>query len=68
MLAVDTERIKRLRIELGMTQQELATKAGLRSKGTICKREKQPENWTINSVNKIARALGINPILLIKQV
>lgn len=58
-------RIKNKRIELGISQEELATRMGLRSKSTICKIERGEDNLTADSVKKYAKALGVSPDYLI---
>lgn len=55
------ERIKNRRIELGMTQAELAAKLGYTSRTSICSIEKGKEDLTTNRVNRIAEALETTP-------
>lgn len=50
-------RIKNRRTELGLSQEELATRMGLTSKSTICKVERGDDNLTADRVMKYADAL-----------
>lgn len=52
------KRIKAKRLEIGISQGELASRLGLKSKSTICKIEKGDDNLTTDSVKKYAEALG----------
>ena len=54
-------RIKNKRVELGISQEELASRMGLKSKSTICKIERGEDNLTADSVKKYANALGVTP-------
>ena len=54
-------RIRNKRKELGWSQEELATRMGLKSKSTICKIERGEDNLTADSVAKYADALGCSP-------
>ncbi len=51
------DRIKNRRIELGLTQMEVAKRLGLTSKAAVCKVEKQGNNVTLKNVEKFAEAL-----------
>jgi len=51
------ERIKNRRIQLGLTQEQLAEKMGYSGKSTICKAETCGDDITTAKVNKYARAL-----------
>ena len=55
------ERIKRRRKELGLSQEELAKRMGLKSKTTICKVETGDDNLTTTIVKKYADALHTTP-------
>lgn len=55
------ERIKQRRIELGLTQTELAHRMGLTSKTTICKAETTDFNPTTDRVREFAKALECTP-------
>lgn len=52
------ERIKAKRLELGLTQLELAKKMGYTSRAAICKVERGQDNITSDRVTKFANALG----------
>lgn len=54
-------RIKNKRIELGISQEDLAARMGLKSKSTICKIERGEDNLTADSVKKYAKVLGVSP-------
>lgn len=58
------ERIKKIRLEKGMTQKELAEKCGLFD-SAIRRYESGRQNPKIGTVEKIANALGVNPMLLV---
>lgn len=54
-------RIRNKRIEIGISQEELASRMNLKSKSTICKIERGEDNLTADSVKKYAKALGVTP-------
>ena len=54
------QRIKAARLELGISQTELANRLGLRSKSTICKIERGEDNLTADTIVKYAEALGVS--------
>ena len=58
------ERIKHIREEKGISQEELATKMGLKDKSSVCKIEKAGDNISTKSIVKYANALGVTPALL----
>lgn len=58
------KRIKSRRLELGMTQQELAEKLGYKSRSTINKVEEGVNDLTQTSVVNYARALNTTPAYL----
>ena len=58
------ERIKNRRMELDMSQEELAHRLGLKSKSTVCKVEKGDDNLTTGTVRKYADALDTTPSYL----
>lgn len=59
------ENIRKRRIELGMTQEDLAKKVGYRSKTTINKIEKGVNDIPLQKVIVIAKALDIHPVQLV---
>ena len=62
------ERIRKIRIELGMTQEELATRMGYSSKSTITKIEQGTRDIPQNKIVKFADALGTTPAVLMGWV
>ena len=55
------ERIKQRRLELDMTQEELAKKLGYKTRTAISNVEKGKEDLTTTRVMKFADALGVTP-------
>ena len=55
------ENIQLRRIELGLTQAELAKRLGLKSKASISSIEKNKEDLTVTRLIKIAEALETTP-------
>lgn len=51
------ERIKKRRLELGLTQEELAKKMGYSGKSSVCKAETWGDEITTAKVHKFAKAL-----------
>lgn len=58
------KRIKERRLELGLSQDELAKRIGLKSKSTICKIERGEDNLTSPTLQKYAKALNTTSIYL----
>lgn len=58
------ERIRNRRIELGMSQTDLAIKMGYKTKSSICEVEKGGDNLTQNRIAKFAEALNVSPSYL----
>lgn len=58
------KRIKQKRLELGLTQMELAQRMGYTSKAAICKVEKGDDNITTDRVKKFAKALDVTEAYL----
>lgn len=54
-------RIRSRRKELGLSQEALAERLGLKSKSTICKIERGDDNLTTDTVEKYAKALNCVP-------
>ena len=54
------QRIREKRIELGLTQEELATKMGYSGKTSVSAAEKCGDNITTTKVSKFADALGVS--------
>lgn len=59
------ERIKKRRLELGMSQEELARKIGYSHKTAICKIEAGQRKLKGDVISKLAKALDITPSYLI---
>lgn len=59
-------RIKECRLEIGMTQEELAQKLGYTSKSSISKVEKGQDNLSPSRIEMFAKALGVDPLRLTK--
>ncbi len=55
------DRIRNKRIELGMTQEELAARMGYKGKSSVCAAETGGDNVTTTKVKKYAQALGVTP-------
>jgi transcriptional regulator with XRE-family HTH domain len=53
-------RIKQRRLEMGLTQSELAEKMGYSGKTSVCMAEKGGDNITTTKVKKFAEALGVS--------
>ena len=58
------DRIKNRRIELGLTQTEVAKRMGYKTKAAVSKVECQGDNVTLKSVEKFALALNCTPAFL----
>lgn len=52
------DRIKYMRESLGLSQEDLAKKIGLKDKSSITKIEKSGDNVTLKNVEKLSTALG----------
>lgn len=59
------ERIRNRRIELGLTQEELAIRMGYNGKSSVCAAETKGDNVTTTKVQKFAMALGVSPSYLL---
>lgn len=55
------DRIKQRRIELGLSQDELATMLGYKSRSSINKIERDGQNLPQPKITQIARALNVKP-------
>ena len=58
-------RIKQARLEKGMTQQELADACGYEHRSTISKIERDAHDTTLPTIEKIAKALDVDPDYLV---
>ena len=61
------KRIKELRTKLGMSQEELADVCGLH-RTYIGSVERGERNLSLQNIIRIARALGITPSILLKDI
>jgi len=66
LLAIFSENLRKLRKERGLSQEELAARAGLHRTyvGAVERKEK---NITLNNVERLANALGVEPICLFSK-
>ena len=55
------ERIKQKRLELGLSQEELAHRMGNKSRASICTVENDKEDLTTTRIRKFAEALNTTP-------
>lgn len=55
------ERIKKRRLELGLSQEELAKRLGNKSRASVCTVEKDKEDLTTDRIRKYAEALETTP-------
>ncbi len=60
------DRLKALRIEQALTQEELATKAGVAA-NTVARLERNETEPHMSTARKLAQALGIHPRELMKM-
>lgn len=58
------ERIKQRRIELGLTQLELAQRLGNKSRASVCTVENDKEDLTTSRIRQYAEALECSPAYL----
>lgn len=60
------EVIRKRRLALGITQQELATRCGL-SRSYICILEREPHDLSLSNFKRIAEGLQMTPSELMKE-
>lgn len=58
------DKVKQLREQLGMSQEELAHKMGLKSRSSITRIEKSGDDITLKDVERLSKALGCSPLYL----
>ena len=58
------KKVEQLRLEKGMTQGELAIKAGFKGRGAINNIEKGHSGINVGKLPDLARALGVDPLVL----
>lgn len=61
------ERIRQRRVELGLSQQELAERMDLKSKTSVSRVENGIEDVTVTRIMEYARALGVLPEYLVRE-
>lgn len=54
------ERIKNIRIERGLTQEDLAKRMGYKTRSAICQVERNGDNITSDRISAFAEALGVS--------
>jgi transcriptional regulator with XRE-family HTH domain len=54
------ERIKNIRIERGLTQEDLAKRMGYKTRSAICQVERNGDNITSDRIAAFAEALGVS--------
>lgn len=59
-----SDRIRQRRLELELTQLEVAKRIGLTTKAAVCKIEKQGNDVTLKNVERFAKALNCSPAYL----
>lgn len=62
------KKLKERRLELGLTQEELAHKVGYTSKSTINKIEKDYHDVNQTTLLKLAKALDVSPSFFIENI
>lgn len=65
MSDITSERIRDMRISLGMTQDDLAVKCGYKHRSSINKIEKDAREVTLDKIKDIALALKVSPDYLL---
>lgn len=58
------ERIRQRRLELNLTQEELAKRLNYKGKSAVCRVEKEENNITTDRIRKFAKALDCEPAYL----
>jgi transcriptional regulator with XRE-family HTH domain len=58
------DRIRKRRLELGLTQDELAERLGYKGRTSVCVVETGGDNVTTTKVKKFAMVLGVSPAYL----
>lgn len=58
------ERIRQRRLELGLSQEDLAKRLGNKSRASVCTVEKDKEDLTTDRIRKYAEALETTPSYL----
>lgn len=58
------DKVRHLREKLGMSQEQLAHKMGLKSRSSITRIEKAGDDITLKDVERLSKALGCSPLYL----
>lgn len=58
------DKVRHLREELGMSQEQLAHKMGLKSRSSITRIEKSGDDITLKDIERLSKALGCSPLYL----
>ncbi|MFI8611182.1 helix-turn-helix domain-containing protein [Pseudomonas sp. NPDC077649] len=66
LVAVFAANVKRRRIELGLSQEELAERAGVH-RTYVGMLERSEKNATLYSIERLAGALGVEPHALLQK-
>ncbi len=66
LMVIVSNNIKTARIEAGLTQQVLATRAGFKV-SYLARLETDPQNISIQILERISKALGKSPVQLVHQ-
>ncbi|HBN8562911.1 TPA: helix-turn-helix transcriptional regulator [Pseudomonas aeruginosa] len=66
LVAVFAANVRRLRLELNLSQEELAERAGVH-RTYVGMLERGEKNTTIYNIEKVAGALGVDPFVLLQK-
>lgn len=61
------EKVRKRRLELGLTQEELALKMGYKNKSTINRIESNKSDVNQKNLVRLAEALGVSPLYFIED-
>ena len=67
LVAIFAANVRRRRLELALSQEELAERAGVH-RTYVGMLERSEKNVTIYNIERIARALELNPEMLLKKI
>ncbi|MNE35263.1 anaerobic benzoate catabolism transcriptional regulator [compost metagenome] len=66
LVAVFAANVRRIRLELKLSQEELAERAGVH-RTYVGMLERGEKNTTIYNIEKVAEALGVEPFVLLQK-
>jgi transcriptional regulator with XRE-family HTH domain len=66
LVAIFAANVRRLRLDLDLSQEELAELAGVH-RTYVGMLEREEKNVTIYNIERIAKALGVSPDILLKK-